>query len=62
MGLPKTLTLAGKVSRWRELAFVVDRRAGLSIHVCGGGSGDNRGDLRAEPGLVDAQEDPMVAI
>ena len=33
MGLPKTLTLAGKVSRWRELAVVVDRRAGLPIHV-----------------------------
>ena len=67
VGLPKTLTLAGKVSCWREL-----RRGWLwlstltaepaSPSMCGGWSGDNRGDLRVGPGLVDAQEDPMVAI
>jgi hypothetical protein len=29
-----------------------------SPSMCGGWSGDNRGDLRVGPGLVDAQEDP----
>ena len=67
MGLPKTLTLAGKVSRWRELRIgwlrlLSSTAEPASPSMCGGGRGEKRGDLRAEPSLVDAQEDPMVAI
>ena len=67
VGLPKTLTLAGKVSRWREhregwLQLSSSTAEPASPSMCGGGRGEKRGDLRAEPSLVDAQEDPMVAI
>ena len=63
VGLPKTLTLAGKVSRWRELRIgwlrlLSSTAEPASPSMCGGGSGNKRGDLRAGPSLVDAQEDP----
>ena len=67
VGLPKTLTLAGKVSRWRELRvgwfWLSSSTAEPAFpSKCGGGSSDNRGDTRTGLDLDDVREDPVAAI